>query len=105
MVSILTGPAPEVRARVAASMMRWRLRWASLRTPGRRSYSETTITSQAESVPLLLRSAGTSGIGSACGHRIGRPTAMTTSPVYAYGKLDGHDVLRVGFGAMQLEHG
>jgi pyridoxine 4-dehydrogenase len=30
---------------------------------------------------------------------------MTTSPAYAYGKLDGHDVLRVGFGAMQLEHG
>ncbi len=30
---------------------------------------------------------------------------MTTSPAYAYGKLDDHDVLRVGFGAMQLEHG
>ncbi len=28
---------------------------------------------------------------------------MTT--VYAYGTLGGHDVLRVGFGAMQLEHG
>src|SRR5436190_1195009 len=27
---------------------------------------------------------------------------MTTSP--AYGKLGDHDVLRVGFGAMQLEH-
>ena len=27
---------------------------------------------------------------------------MTTS--HAYGKLGGHDVLRVGFGAMQLEH-
>ncbi len=27
---------------------------------------------------------------------------MTT---YGYGKLDDHDVLRVGFGAMQLEHG
>jgi len=32
------------------------LRWASLRTPGRRSNSETGITSQAESVPLLLGS-------------------------------------------------
>jgi pyridoxine 4-dehydrogenase len=30
---------------------------------------------------------------------------MTTSHAYAYGKLDGHEVLRVGFGAMQLEHG
>ncbi len=30
---------------------------------------------------------------------------MTTSQAYAYGKLDDHDVLRVGFGAMQLEHG
>jgi pyridoxine 4-dehydrogenase len=30
---------------------------------------------------------------------------MTTSQAYAYGKLGGHDVLRVGFGAMQLEHG
>jgi hypothetical protein len=30
---------------VAASMMRCRLRWASLRAPGRRSVSETTITS------------------------------------------------------------
>jgi pyridoxine 4-dehydrogenase len=29
---------------------------------------------------------------------------MTTSHAYAYGKLDDHDVLRVGFGAMQLEH-
>jgi pyridoxine 4-dehydrogenase len=29
---------------------------------------------------------------------------MTTSPAYAYGKLGDHDVLRVGFGAMQLEH-
>jgi pyridoxine 4-dehydrogenase len=27
---------------------------------------------------------------------------MTTS--HAYGRLDGHEVLRVGFGAMQLEH-
>jgi aryl-alcohol dehydrogenase-like predicted oxidoreductase len=30
---------------------------------------------------------------------------MTTSHAYAYGKLGDHDVLRVGFGAMQLEHG
>jgi pyridoxine 4-dehydrogenase len=30
---------------------------------------------------------------------------MTTSQAYAYGKLQDHDVLRVGFGAMQLEHG
>jgi pyridoxine 4-dehydrogenase len=29
---------------------------------------------------------------------------MTTSQAYAYGKLGDHDVLRVGFGAMQLEH-
>jgi pyridoxine 4-dehydrogenase len=29
---------------------------------------------------------------------------MTTSHAYAYGKLGDHDVLRVGFGAMQLEH-
>jgi pyridoxine 4-dehydrogenase len=29
---------------------------------------------------------------------------MTTSHAYAYGKLGGHDILRVGFGAMQLEH-
>ncbi|MEV5707411.1 aldo/keto reductase [Actinoallomurus sp. NPDC052274] len=28
---------------------------------------------------------------------------MTTSHAYAYGKLGDHDVLRVGFGAMQLE--
>jgi len=30
---------------------------------------------------------------------------MTTSPAYAYGDLGDHRVLRVGFGAMQLEHG
>jgi aryl-alcohol dehydrogenase-like predicted oxidoreductase len=30
---------------------------------------------------------------------------MTTSHAYAYGKLGDHDVFRVGFGAMQLEHG
>jgi pyridoxine 4-dehydrogenase len=30
---------------------------------------------------------------------------MTKSQAYAYGKLGDHDVLRVGFGAMQLEHG
>ncbi|MGA5299042.1 aldo/keto reductase [Nucisporomicrobium flavum] len=30
---------------------------------------------------------------------------MDTTPASAYGKLGGHDVLRVGFGAMQLEHG
>jgi aryl-alcohol dehydrogenase-like predicted oxidoreductase len=29
---------------------------------------------------------------------------MTTSRAYAYGNLGDHDVLRVGFGAMQLEH-
>jgi pyridoxine 4-dehydrogenase len=29
---------------------------------------------------------------------------MTTSRAYAYGRLGGHDVLRVGFGAMQLAH-
>jgi len=29
---------------------------------------------------------------------------MTTSHAYAYGRLGDHDVLRVGFGAMQLEH-
>ncbi|MFI5896167.1 aldo/keto reductase [Actinoplanes sp. NPDC051513] len=29
---------------------------------------------------------------------------MTTKHAYAYGKLGDHDVLRVGFGAMQLEH-
>ncbi|GIH64577.1 aldo/keto reductase [Microbispora siamensis] len=29
---------------------------------------------------------------------------MTTSQANAYGKLGEHDVLRVGFGAMQLEH-
>lgn len=29
---------------------------------------------------------------------------MTTRQVYAYGKLGDHDVLRVGYGAMQLEH-
>ncbi|MGY3514826.1 aldo/keto reductase [Micromonospora sp. PTRAS2] len=29
---------------------------------------------------------------------------MTTSQVYAHGKLGDHEVLRVGFGAMQLEH-
>jgi aryl-alcohol dehydrogenase-like predicted oxidoreductase len=29
---------------------------------------------------------------------------MGTSHAYAYGKLGNHDVLRVGFGAMQLEH-
>jgi len=29
---------------------------------------------------------------------------MTTSHAHAYGKLGDHDVLRVGFGAMQLEH-
>ena len=30
---------------------------------------------------------------------------MTTTQAYAYGKLGDLDVLRVGFGAMQLEHG
>jgi len=30
---------------------------------------------------------------------------MTTSQAYAYGKLGDHPVLRVGFGAMQLERG
>ncbi|MGW4642806.1 aldo/keto reductase [Sphaerisporangium sp. NPDC004334] len=30
---------------------------------------------------------------------------MTTTHAYAYGKLGDHDVLRTGFGAMQLEHG
>jgi pyridoxine 4-dehydrogenase len=30
---------------------------------------------------------------------------MTTSHGYGYGKLGDHDVLRIGFGAMQLEHG
>ncbi|MFC7382159.1 aldo/keto reductase [Sphaerisporangium rhizosphaerae] len=30
---------------------------------------------------------------------------MTTTHAYAYGKLGDHDVLRAGFGAMQLEHG
>lgn len=30
---------------------------------------------------------------------------MTTSHAYAHGKLGDHDVLRVGFGAMQLDHG
>ncbi len=30
---------------------------------------------------------------------------MTTSHAYAYGKLGDHAVLRVGFGAMQLDHG
>jgi len=29
---------------------------------------------------------------------------MTTSHPHAYGKLGDHDVLRIGFGAMQLEH-
>jgi aryl-alcohol dehydrogenase-like predicted oxidoreductase len=29
---------------------------------------------------------------------------MSTSHAYAYGKLGDHEVLRVGFGAMQLEH-
>ncbi len=29
---------------------------------------------------------------------------MTTRRAYAYGELGDHDVLRVGFGAMQLEH-
>src|SRR4051812_7610243 len=106
MVSILTGSRLVVSARVAASMMRCRLRWASLRPPGRRSDSDTGITSQSESVPLLLGSSRASGIGSAYGHRIGRTTTMTTShaDAYAYGKLGDHDVLRIGFGAMQLEH-
>jgi aryl-alcohol dehydrogenase-like predicted oxidoreductase len=30
---------------------------------------------------------------------------MTMSPAHAYGKLGDHDVLRVGFGAMQLDRG
>jgi len=30
---------------------------------------------------------------------------MTTSHARAYGNLGDHEVLRVGFGAMQLEHG
>lgn len=30
---------------------------------------------------------------------------MTTTHAYAYGNLGDHEVLRVGFGAMQLEHG
>src|SRR5690242_14021085 len=30
---------------------------------------------------------------------------MTASHAYAYGSLGGHEVLRVGFGATQLEHG
>ncbi|MET8140040.1 aldo/keto reductase [Sphaerisporangium sp. NPDC005288] len=30
---------------------------------------------------------------------------MTMTHAYAYGKLGDHDVLRAGFGAMQLEHG
>jgi aryl-alcohol dehydrogenase-like predicted oxidoreductase len=30
---------------------------------------------------------------------------MTTSHAHAYGRLGDHEVLRVGFGAMQLEHG
>src|SRR3954465_9957689 len=33
----------------------------------------------------------------------GGAATMTTAHAYAYGKLGDHDVLRVGFGAMQLE--
>jgi hypothetical protein len=55
MVSIFTGPGP-LNARVAASMIRSRLRRASLRAPGCRSRSEIEASSQAESIPLLLGS-------------------------------------------------
>src|SRR3954447_18175295 len=105
MVSILTGSGPAVRARVAASRMRWRLRWASLRPLGRRSESDTGSPHKRNRFRFCYGRTRSSGIGSACAHRIGRATTMTTSPAHAYGKLDGHDVLRVGFGAMQLEHG